>query len=327
MTPSSQDKWLLVFYTVPSNPVSNRMKLWRKLSKAGAVQLKGSVYILPHSEDHYEFLQWLISEVATMRGDGAFVSVNKVETMDDDEIKALFNQQREREYLLMGQRFEDLSRKVQSAHKGTRSYSMNQLGVELNKLQKDYEQIRGIDFFSSKEGIELGKRIAALGREIKTTSAPASKARPVLPAARRVEDYQGKTWVTRKHPFVDRMASAWLIRRFVDKNARFQFIDERELGGLGKDSVSFDVRGAEFTHVGDLCTFEVLAKVFGIKDKALRKVAEIVHELDTKDDKYANPETSGLEKILQGIKKTATSDADALEKGMEVFEMLYASKN
>lgn len=122
------------------------------------------------------------------------------------------------------------------------------------------------------------------------------------------------------------MASAWLIKRFIDPKASFVFIEEREIASLDKKAAAFDVRGAEFTHVGDLCTFEVLVKSFGIKDKAVKKIAEIVHDLDVKDDKYGKPEATGVEDILSGIRKTAKNDADGLERGMAAFEMLYQSK-
>jgi hypothetical protein len=123
------------------------------------------------------------------------------------------------------------------------------------------------------------------------------------------------------------MASAWLIKRFIDPKASFVFIDERGIASLGNTTVAFDMRGAAFTHVGDLCTFEVLVKSFGIKDKAVKKISEIVHDLDVKDDKYGKPETAGVEDILAGIRKTAKDDADGLERGMAAFEMLYQSKS
>ena len=122
------------------------------------------------------------------------------------------------------------------------------------------------------------------------------------------------------------MASAWLIRKFIDRDASFAFADEKDMETVGKNSIAFDVRGGEFTHTGDLCTFEVLIKSFGLKDKALRKIAEIVHDLDMKDEKYNAAEAKGLEDILTGIRMTAKDDADALEKGMQIFEMLYMSK-
>jgi len=150
------------------------------------------------------------------------------------------------------------------------------------------------------------------------------KESPIL--TRDITKYQGKVWVTRKKPFVDRMASAWLIRKFIDSKAVFGFINEKEIDTLDKKSSAFDIRGGEFTHSGDRCTFEVLIKAFGLKDKILRKMAEVVHDLDMRDDKYKAAEARGLEDILSGIRKSAKDDAEALEKGMAVFEMLYTSK-
>jgi hypothetical protein len=152
------------------------------------------------------------------------------------------------------------------------------------------------------------------------------KESPAAISPRAVDAFQGKIWVTRKKPFIDRMASAWLIKRFIDRGATFDFIDEHNVDVADRNSIVFDMRGGEFTHVGDLCTFEVLVKSFGFKDRTLKKIAEIVHDLDTKDEKYKSAEARGLEDILIGIRKTAKDDRDALEKGMQVFEMLYMSK-
>jgi hypothetical protein len=143
---------------------------------------------------------------------------------------------------------------------------------------------------------------------------------------KRIKDYQGKIWVTRKRPFVDRMASAWLIRKFIDPAASFDFIDEKEVAHLGKDMVAFDVMDGEFTHIGDMCTFEVFIKSFNLVDRRIKKIAAIVHELDIKDDKYKTAEARGIEEILTGIRKTAKDDHDALQRGMAIFEMLYESK-
>ena len=135
----------------------------------------------------------------------------------------------------------------------------------------------------------------------------------------KIEEYQDKTWATRKRPFVDRFASAWLIKKFIDENASFVFIDENNLDKMDKDVIPFDIRGGRFTHAGDLCTFEVLMKSFSLKDKTLRKIAEIVHELDVKDDKFSNPEAKGIEDILSGIRKTAKDDNESLGKGIAIF--------
>ncbi|HWR58531.1 MAG TPA: chromate resistance protein ChrB domain-containing protein [Thermodesulfovibrionales bacterium] len=320
--------WLLFFYSVPSKPVSNRMKVWRKLLKAGAVQLKGSVYILPFNDERYEFLQWLVSEIAAMKGEGAFARIEHIDSIKDSEIIALFDQQRANDYKAIEKSLDDLERVLGSIKQGGKAHNMKALSDQFSRLLKEFEEVRGLDFFSSKAGEALNRRIQRDHAELNKMSAAGTKKESVVIVSHReVDAYRGKAWVTRKRPFIDRMASAWLIRRFIDRDASFAFVDERDVNAVRKDSVVFDMRGGEFTHVGDLCTFEVLVRSFGFKDRTLKKMAEIVHDLDTKDDKYGSAEARGLEDILTGIRKTAKDDLDALEKGMQVFEMLYISKS
>ncbi|MDI6728791.1 MAG: chromate resistance protein [Thermodesulfovibrionales bacterium] len=318
--------WLLFFYSVPSKPVSNRMKIWRRLTQAGALPFKGAAYILPHSEEHYEFCQWLVSEAVGMGGEAAFVHVEKIETMHDMELIDLFNRQRERDYQDIEKGFEGLERKIQSIKKGSSIHSNKKLSEQLYKLSKEFEAIRRIDFFSSKAGAVLKKRMETLQAELKGIDRIYAGIRIPAIVPKRIKDYQGKTWVTRKRPFVDRMASAWLIRKFIDPAASFEFIDEKETAHLAKNMVAFDVMGGEFTHIGDMCTFEVFIKSFNLVDRRIKKIAAIVHELDIKDDKFKTPEAKGIEEILAGIRKTSKSDSDALERGMGIFEMLYESK-
>jgi len=326
MVKNNTREWLLIFYSVPSHPVSNRMKIWRKLAKTGAVQLKGAVYILPATDEHEEFLQWLIGEVKSMGGDGAFVRSAEIRSIDENDIRQLFLNQAEKEYRGFEKKFETLERKVQSIRKGAKQDENARLADHAGKLARELDDIQLRDFFSSPIGVEMTKRMQSLktalkglgGRGVEPTGSVTPK---------RAADYQGRTWFTRKKPFIDRMASAWLIRRFVDSKAAFKFINESDLGGVGGNAATtYDIRDGEFTHIGDQCTFEVLMKSFGIRDKAVRKIAEIVHDLDVKDDKYGDPEATGVEEILIGIRKTAKNDSDALERGMAVFEMLYKAK-
>jgi hypothetical protein len=287
--------------------------------------LKGSVYILPDNEEHYEFLQWLVSEISGMKGEGAFARIEKIETMKDSEIIALFNEQRGADYRDIGKSLDDIERRLGSIQKGARARDVKGLFGQFDKLFREFDVIAAVDFFHSTEGKMLLERINNMKPQIKTLSgAEVKKESPVF--SKDIAKYQGRVWITRKKPFIDRMASAWLIRKFVDRSATFGFIDEKELEDLDKNSVAFDMRGGEFTHSGDMCTFEVFIKAFGLKDKILRKMAEIVHDLDMKDDKYKAGEAKGLEDILSGIRKSVKDDAEALAKGMAVFEMLYASK-
>ncbi|MBI3353358.1 MAG: chromate resistance protein [Nitrospirae bacterium] len=320
--------WLLFFYSVPARPVSSRVKIWRRLAKAGAIQLKGAVYVLPYSERHYEFLQWLISEITAMKGDGAFVKARGLEGIKDSEIIELFNRQRERDYKGIEKRLVEIERQFNNIKKGGTAKKGKRLTELLSRIIKEFDGLRKIDFFSARAGRTLEAKIRGMKAEAKNLTGYTGK-RAVSAVAlvlRQAKDYQGRTWATRKRPYVDRMASAWLIKRFIDRDASFKFIDEEEIGHLNRDAAAFDIRGGEFTHQGDLCTFEALLKAFCIKDKGLKKIAEIVHELDMKDSKYTSNEAMGIEGIIIGITKTAKDDANALEKGMAIFEMLYASK-
>lgn len=320
------ERWLLFFYSVPSRPVSNRMKIWRKLAKAGAVQIKGAVYVLPMNEEHYEFFQWLVSEVSSMGGEAAFTRIDAVDSMEDREIVDLFDEHKNLEYREISKTLEDLEAKVNSVRKGSGSRDLKALLEQVNKVSKSLEEALKTDFFSSKSGTLLRTRLNALNSTLKGLLGEAPEIKPAGVPSRKLEDYQGKIWVTRKKPFVDRMASAWLIKKFIDRKATFSFMDERRMEHQRKNMIFFDIRGGEFTHVGDMCTFEVLIKSFGLKDKALKEMAEIVHNLDVKDEKYKT-EAKGLEDILIGIRKTAKDDMDALERGMQLFEMLYVSKS
>lgn len=318
--------WLIFFYSVPSRPVSSRMKVWRRLSKAGAIQFKGAVYILPFNDEHYELLQWLTSEVASMKGEAAFIKADMIEAIKNSAIVDLFNQQRESVYRIIEKKIEDIERKLNSVKKGADAKDNKKLSGQFIKHQKEFEEIRKVDFFVSKSGNALKKRLANLQAEVNKLSGLKVKAQIAVITPKRIENYKGKTWRTRKRPFVDRMASAWLIKRFIDKKAIFRFIDEKKTENIDKKSITFDIKDGEFTHRGDMCTFEVIVKSFNLKDKALKKIAEIVHEIDMKDDKYENMEARGIENILAGIRKTIKNDLEALEKGMAVFEMLYESK-
>jgi hypothetical protein len=318
--------WLLFFYTLPSKPVRNRMTIWRKLLKAGALPFKGSVYILPYAEQHHEFLTWLVSEVLSLKGEGSFVCVEKIETIDNRQIISLFNQQRESDYQRILKGIDEIERKISSTRIGGASQDKKNITYQIRKCRKDFEEIKKIDFFISKSGLKIERRLDKIITTLNGLSGTEENKHTVTIAPARIEDYQHKTWATRKRPFVDRFASAWLIKKFIDENASFAFIDEKDLDNVAKDVIPFDIRGGRFTHAGDLCTFEVLMKSFSLKDKTLRKIAEIVHELDLKDDKFRTPEAKGIEDILSGIKKTEKDDHEALEKGMSIFEMLYISK-
>lgn len=326
-TRGGMKKWLLFFYSIPSRPVSNRMKIWRRLAKVGAVPLKGSVYILPFNEEHHELFQWLVSEVSSMGGEAAFTGVEKIDSLSDQEIIDIFIRHADEGYLPLKKNVEDLETKINSIRKGSRHQGLTSIAEQLNRLSRSVEDARKTDFFSSGAGEDLQSKIISFNRALKGMRGPSRAAESPAISHKNFKDFQDKIWVTRTKPFVDRMASAWLIRKFIDRKARFSLRSEKDIPSAKGNTVTFDISGGTFTHAGDLCTFEVLIRSFGLKDKTVKKIAEIVHELDIKDDKFTNPEAKGLAEILSGIRKAEQDDLASLEKGMAVFEMLYVSKS
>jgi hypothetical protein len=326
----SYTNWLLFFSSLPTHPVGNRVKVWRKLVKSGAMQIKGSAYILPWSEAHLEFFQWLVEEIRGMGGDAAFARVERIDAMADPEIIALFRQRKEGDCKAIADQLDAAERRLTGLQPGATPATVRKLAVQLAKIRKNFDETKATDFFAAPSvaamEARLSQALAALQalRGIGTKSGPAAE----LPR-RSVAAYRGKRWLTRASPFVDRMASAWLIRTFIDPAAEFGFLDEAEMPAPVANAVVFDVTGGEFTHVGDLCTFEVIARSFSLlsNNPALVHVAGIVHDLDLKDDRYHPAEAAGVEEILSGIARLARDDADALERGIAVFAMLYAAKS
>jgi hypothetical protein len=171
------------------------------------------------------------------------------------------------------------------------------------------------EFVAGLDDEELAARLAETARASTATRAGA--------APLRREDVRGRTWVTREGIFVDRIASAWLIARFIDPDARFRFVPAEGYRPR-KDELRFDMFDAEFTHVGDRCTFEVLLDRFALDDPALRAIAEVVHDIDLKDAKFGREEAPGIERVLAGIARANPDDAARLERGRQLFDDLYA---
>ncbi|MBU1565958.1 MAG: chromate resistance protein [Proteobacteria bacterium] len=323
-------KWLLFFYSIPATPVKNRVKIWRKLQKTGAVQLKGGVYVLPYLEDNHEALQWMLAELPGLKGEGLLVTTETIEPLQQQEIIALFNEQRHLQYQEVGKKIDELSGRIDNLRKGGKDKKSISLFRQFEKIQADFHTVHNRDFFKSESGQSLVGRLQALKGQLETLTAIKKGTRTfagnVLSKGIKIEKYSNLRWVTRKRPFVDRMACAWLIRRFIDPQATFVFRDEGDLKNLkGANEVAFDVRYGDFTHFEDLCTFEVLLKSFGLTANGLNALAAIVHNIDIKDEKFSAPEIQGIEMLLRGIRKKALSDNETLEQGIEVFEALYLS--
>ena len=309
-------RWLLLIHQIPPRPNYLRVKIGRRLQGLGAVAVKNSVYVLPRSEQALEDFQWVRREIVAGGGDASVCEARFVEGLSDTAVEALFGAAREADYAALAREARHLQQGL--ARRRKRPHPANDTtATALLRLRKRLEEVLAMDFFGAR-GRETTLGLLAI---VEASLRPsATRAEDQDPG--RAADVRGRTWVTRSGLHVDRMASAWLIRRFIDKEARFKFVRgqayEPEAGEL-----RFDMFEAEFTHEGESCTFEVLLRRFGLRDKALLEVAEIVHDVDLKDGKFARPEAVGLDRLIAGIAMRHPEDEARLRDGDAAFDSLY----
>ncbi len=310
---SDEPRWLLLLHQIPRKPDYLRVKVWRRLQKLGAVSIKNAVYALPRSEERNEDLQWVIREIVAGGGEATLVEANLVQGLRDDEVEALFNRARDADY-------EELSKQIRVVSKlfpkrgKLKDETRRKILTEVERIERWLEEIVAIDFFHA-SGRETSSSLLEELREKLSDE-------PVVAADAKPEVFQGRTWVTRKGIHVDRMASAWLIRRFIDSSAKFKWVPPK--GYLPREGeLRFDMYEAEFTHVGNLCTFEVLLQRTGLNDRALQTIAEIVHDIDVKDDQYQRPETAGVASLVAGIALTSGDDDERLARASATLDQLY----
>ncbi|HEY6875302.1 MAG TPA: chromate resistance protein ChrB domain-containing protein [Myxococcales bacterium] len=308
--------WLLLIHQIPPKPNYFRVKIWRRLQKLGAVGIKNSVYALPSSEQAQEDLNWVLREIVEGGGDASLVEARLVEGLNDEQVKEMFRSARDADYMQVASDARELSKKL--PRKGEIADEKRaELEAALARLQKRVGEIAAIDFFHARGREALDGLVRELERNLAERT-PRSEA----PPAAALEKPQGATWVTRTGIHVDRMASAWLIRRFIDEKARFKFVTAREYRHQAGE-LRFDMFDGEFTHQGELCSFEVLLQRFQLTDAALRAIAEIVHDIDLKDEKYGRPDNAGFEHLINGIAMAHPEDEVRLQRASFVLDDLY----
>lgn len=321
----SRQEWILLVHQLPPKATNLRVRIWRKLQNFGAILIKNSVYILPFNEKTNEDFQWLKQEIESAGGEAAIFRADSVEGATDKEIIVLFRKLRDEDYARLIGEFEGLSGAVRQQRRGS-SLSIGKLRQyesELGKLRQELESVAATDFF---EAASRKKAQMAFDKCLKELQAAKSKngktsESPTNSTKLSVAEYQNKRWVTRKNPHIDRLSSAWLIKRFIDRRPRFGFVAE---GESVDGAIAFDMVGANFTHQGEDCTFETLIKSFGLDtDMALRQIAEIVHDIDLKDNKYNRSEASGVNAIVRGIAASCGDDNEKLKQGLPIFDGLY----
>lgn len=304
--------WLVFSYSLPSKgPSSLRVSLWRRLQRQGSVSITNGTYLLPDLPETLEAFHWLAEEVRQAGGETLLMRVGAFEGLGDADIVARFRDARREDYHALLGELEPLELALDDPDLDTRRSALE----ALEKLRKRHADIRRIDYFETPDAADLLARLTRLGERLAGEDPPAERV-----DARDPDAFRDRSWVTRPQPHVDRLACAWLIRRFIDPGATIHYRDELRRGEVG-----FDMPGGDFSHVGALCTFEVMLRAFALHDSALTGIAEVVHDLDLDDARYGRPETAGVGAVLDGWRRLELSDEEREARGAALFEGLYAA--
>jgi hypothetical protein len=296
-----------------------RVKIWRHLQRLGAVAVKQAVYALPNRDGSREDFEWVRAEVAASGGQATVFQAATVDDVSNDELREAFRRLRQEDYRAV---VRSVGKIVRAAVR-PRSRDPRALAKELRTWRDRLSEIEGLDYFGAPGREDARSSIAKLDELASAhrhTDSLREAERPLDPAA-----FEGRRWLTRPRPGIDRLASAWLIRRFIDRQARFHFgapDAPREA-----DVVTFDMFGGDFTHEGDRCTFEVLCVRFGLADGRLREIGEIVHDLDLKDARFGRVEAPIVGALVEGLRQLYEQDGELIERGVVLFEALYRGRD
>jgi hypothetical protein len=304
--------WLVFTYSLPAAERSSpRVAIWRKLTRMGAISPRGGVHILPSREECLESFQWLGKEVQQHGGESLLMRVESFEGMTNADVIGLFQEKSDKDYKQLEDAVANLEKAVskkQSSEIRLKHYS------DLQKVRKAQQEILKTDFFNSPAGARIVSRFAKLDRLLSESGGALAEIPRVSPA-----DFQNKIWVTRPRPHVDRLASAWLIRRFIDSRAEIRYAKVPQEGEIG-----FDMKeGGTFGHVGKFCTFETFLTAFNLQEEGLWRLAEVVHEIDFRDGAFMHAEISGIDLILKGWLLSGFTDQALELHGIALFEGLF----
>ena len=296
--------WLLLLFSLPTNRNTERVAVWRRLKKMGAVQIKTSTYLLPDEAAQYEQFQWLAQQIRDYGGDSTLVRTQEIEGLTKEKVIAMFNDARAKDY-------GELRKSLQGFIGRRKKMDVETAAAELERLTRQFREIREVDFFDSARGHD----VAMLLRRAEGRSTAQQLA--VLD----VKQYQGKTWLTRPRPEIDRVGSAWLISKLIDRKPKFVFAPSAD---AVPGAIPFDMLDAEFSHHGNYCTFETLMRRFAISDKVIAKIGEMIHDADLDDARFQRVEAVGIDRVLKGWAKQGLPDKEILRRGFECFDALYA---
>lgn len=310
--------WLLLIHQLPAQPAYLRVKIWRRLQGIGAIAVKNAVHALPMNEETQEDFEWLLREIREGGGEAFVCEARLIDGLSDEEVRALFDRARDADYAEIVKEARALAK---SLRPNAKADAIAEYRTQVARLRKRLAEVVSIEFFGAIGREAAESLLRSLEARLDEDETVPNKA-TVDNAANALGTLRGRTWVTRQGVYVDRIASAWLIRRFVDPEARFKFVFGKGYRP-SEGELRFDMFEAEFTHEGDKCTFEVLLERGALKDPALRAIAEIIHDIDLKDDKFGRTEVAGIRTLIEGIAVAAKDDTDRIARGADVFNNLY----
>jgi len=316
--PAAGREWWVFAFSLPAEAAYARVKIWRRLRAVGAVSFKNALYVLPAASDSLEDLEWTLREVCDAGGQGLILAARTVQGMSDQELIALFDGAREEQYAGLAAQIRTYLTGVRQARQRGGAAGVAQ---ELVRFRDHLSDIESIDYFQANGREQALALLAALEPLSVPRGAPPQE--PVMTASA-LPTSKGRTWVTRANVQVDRMASAWLIKRWIDPGARFKFVTDRQYGAKAGE-VRFDMYRAEYTHDAERCTFEVLLDLLGSNDAALQRIAQSVHDLDLRDHKFQREETAGIRQLFAGLSANHARDDTRLERAAGLLDDLYQS--
>ena len=314
-----QARWLLLIHQIPPKPAYFRAKVGKRLQRLGAVPIKNSVYVLPFTASTQEDFQWVVREIVAEGGDATLCTARFVEGLRDDQVEALFHTAREVEYAQIADEAREPAAGL-PARLGRDDERRGELQAVVERLRKRMAEVTAMDFFGAPGHEAAESALASLERRLRRNDKRPTEKDPdsIDP-----KGYRHRTWVTRKNVHVDRMACAWLIRRFIDPQPAFKFVPAQGYKPA-EGEVTFDMFEADFTHVGDQCSFEVLVDRFALREAGLGAIGQIVHDIDVKDGKFGRPEASGIAALIAGIALAESEDEGRIALASRVFDALLA---
>lgn len=306
--------WLLLLHQVPARPSSLRVRVWRRLQAIGAVPLRNAAYVLPNRRESREDLAWVAADVRALGGQASVLACLPLAEADEHELESGFRAARAEEYAGLARAAQRL---LASATRGRPR--PGELARAEARLRREWDRLARITFFDPPQRKEAREMLERLKRRLQPER-PSPSVRATLSGRSRAA-LRGRTWVTRPRPGIDRMASAWLIRTFVDARARFAFAERPPKG-----AIPFDMYEGELSHQGGACTFEVIAGRFGLADPAVAWLGRVVHDVDLRDERYGEPEAAGIALAVAGLRERHENDAELLEAGVALFASLASGR-